>query len=62
MRFARRSKLRCGHWEPVVPELPRVPLSSVYRATKMVSPSRILVVSYCLPGSFREQPLLRPDR
>ena len=62
IRFARRSAVRRGHWEPFVPELPLLPLPSVYRATTMVSPSRRLVFGYCLPGSFREQPLLRPDR
>ena len=33
--------LQCAasHWEPFVPELSRLPLPSVYRATTMVSPA-----------------------
>ena len=62
IRFARRSAVRRSHWEPSVPKSSRLPLPSVFRATTMVSPGRILVFSYCLPGSSREQPLLRPDR
>ena len=38
IRFARRSAVRRGHWEPFVPELSRLPLPSVYRAKTMVSP------------------------
>ena len=34
-----------------MPKLLRLPVPSVYRATTMVSPSRILVFSYCLPGA-----------
>ena len=38
-----------------MPELSRLPLPSVYRATTMVSPGWILVFSHCLPGRFGEQ-------
>ena len=56
IRFARRSAVRRGHWEPVVPKLSRLPLPGVQGEDDGVA-RQVLVISYCLPGRFRERPL-----
>ena len=62
IRFARRSAVRWGHWEPFVPKLSRLPLPSVYRAKTMVSPAGSWSSATACRGRFRERPLLRPGR